>query len=122
MNQIEFLGLGCTQIPFLAPLTIHVQDKSATKTTASSKKIRGNGTVKLFYNTKGFGFACNGTGIDDLLEKKKASAILKKNAEARAKREAGSIAIAKCKEREKQRTENERIAAKGIRQAQSDKI
>ena len=54
--------------------------------------------------------------------KAKAAAITKKNAEARAKRQAESAAIAKRKEKEKERIENERIAAERIRQTESDKI
>ncbi|MDB4756333.1 hypothetical protein OAG56_03090 [Mariniblastus sp.] len=81
MNQITFSGLACTLIFSLAPLTTHAQDKTNTETTAYAKKADrvalvgfgnqktgGNGTVKFFNATKGFGLISDVTGMDELLE------------------------------------------------------
>ena len=59
MNRTTFLGLACTLIFSLAPLTIHAQEK----TQDQIKK----GTIKFFNSTKGFGFISNVPGMDELL-------------------------------------------------------
>lgn len=68
MNRIAIAGLGCLLICFLPTPSTFAQDKTDTNATTDSPTTRGNGTVKFFNNSKGFGFISGDEGDQDAAE------------------------------------------------------
>lgn len=68
MNRIVVFSLACLLICSLTPLNANQQNKTDAKANAETQTSRGNGTVKFFNNSKGFGFISNDSDMIGLLQ------------------------------------------------------